>query len=86
MSNTAILNPSGSGLIRELVAWVQHQSPKTTITLAGITGFLFLSGLAIVCFSGSRLSIANGLVIIGREAPDAPSRAADDPFTGGTFS
>lgn len=66
MNNTAIVNRPQNNLVRSLVAQAQNLDSKTMLSLSGIVGLTILSGLAIVCFSGSSLSIGNGLLVVER--------------------
>ena len=66
-SNEAVSQPQNN-LVRSLVTKAQNLDPKTLLSLSGIVGLTILSGLAIVCFSGSSLSMCNGFLVVGRGA------------------
>lgn len=64
--NNEIVSQPQNNLVRSLVTKAQNLDPKTLLSLSGIVGFTILSGLAIVCFSGSSLSMGNGFLVVGR--------------------
>lgn len=64
MNNIEIVSQPQNNLVRNLVTRAQNLDPKTVLSLSGIVGLTVLSGLAIVCFSGSSLSIGNGFLVV----------------------
>lgn len=66
--NNEIVSQPQNNLVRNLVTKAQNLDPKTLLSLSGIVGLTILSGLAIVCFSGSSLSMGNGFLVVGRGA------------------
>lgn len=64
MNNIEIVSQPQNNLVRNLVTRAQNLNPKTVLSHSGIVGLTVLLGLAIVCFSGSSLSMGNGFLVV----------------------